>query len=133
MPERSPSKRDRCGNRVKGDRRGLDEIHHVIAGPGIPTGEHHEIFGPSHAAETAKRIGAPFLGRLPVDPKLAMLCGNGCLEYYAAEGFALIVWDLVARAPEARCQSLRPVQPERKYWQEQAALERFDSSFAKQH
>ena len=97
------------------------------------TGEHHEIFGPSHAEETAEWIGVPLLGRLPVDPKLAMFCDNGCLEYYAAEIFPPIVRDLVARTREAKWQSPESVHPERKDWQEQAAPEKFESSFAKQH
>jgi MinD superfamily P-loop ATPase len=97
------------------------------------TGEDHEIFGPSHAEETAEWNGVPLLGRLPVDPKLAMLCDNGCLSYCASELFAPIVRDLVARAPEAEWQSLEPMLPERKDWQEQAAPKRFDSAFAKQY
>ncbi len=32
------------------------------------TGKRHEVFGPSHAEETARRLGAPLLGRLPIDP-----------------------------------------------------------------
>ena len=97
------------------------------------TGEYHEIFGPSHAEETAEWIGVPLLGRLPVDPKLAMLCDNGCLEYYAAEMFAPIVRDLVARTPEAKWQNLEPMQPERNDWKEESVPQWFDSSLAKQH
>jgi ATP-binding protein involved in chromosome partitioning len=97
------------------------------------TGERHEIFGPSHAEEMAQWIGVPFLGRLPVDPEVAMLCDTGCLEYYAAEVFVPIISDLVARTPEAQWPNLDPALPERKGWQEQAVPEQFDSSLARQH
>lgn len=66
------------------------------------TGKHHEIFGPSHAEETAQRIGIPFLGRLPIDPEIARLCDAGCVEDYPAEAFVPIAKDLAARTPEAR-------------------------------
>ena len=66
------------------------------------TGKRYEIFGPSHAEETARTIGAPFLGRLPIDPEIAELCDAGRLEEYSAEAFVSIVKDLSERTPEAR-------------------------------
>jgi Mrp family chromosome partitioning ATPase len=66
------------------------------------TGKRYEIFGPSHAKETAGQIGIPFLGRLPIDPKIAELCDAGRVEEYAAEAFAPIAKDLADRATEAR-------------------------------
>jgi Mrp family chromosome partitioning ATPase len=66
------------------------------------TGKRYEIFGPSHAEETARTIGIPFLGRLPIDPEIAQLCDAGRLEEYSAEAFASIVEDLSERTPEAR-------------------------------
>jgi Mrp family chromosome partitioning ATPase len=66
------------------------------------TGKRYEIFGPSHAAETAQRIGVPFLGRLPIDPEIAKLCDAGRIEEYAAEAFVSIVQDLARRTPEAQ-------------------------------
>jgi ATP-binding protein involved in chromosome partitioning len=66
------------------------------------TGKRYEIFGPSHAEETARTIGTPFLGRLPIDPEIAKLCDAGRLEEYSAEAFVSIVKDLVERTPEAR-------------------------------
>jgi ATP-binding protein involved in chromosome partitioning len=66
------------------------------------TGKRYEIFGPSHAEETARMIGVPFLGRLPIDPEIAKLCDAGRLEEYSAEAFASIVKDLSKRTPEAR-------------------------------
>jgi Mrp family chromosome partitioning ATPase len=44
------------------------------------TGKVHEIFGPSHAEETARACGAPLSARLPIDPQLAVLADNGQVE-----------------------------------------------------
>jgi ATP-binding protein involved in chromosome partitioning len=66
------------------------------------TGTRYDIFGPSHAEETAQQIGIPFLGRLPVDPEIARLSDAGLIEDYAADAFATIVEGLAGRVPEAR-------------------------------
>ncbi|MEW6567632.1 MAG: Mrp/NBP35 family ATP-binding protein [Chloroflexota bacterium] len=66
------------------------------------TGKRHEIYGPSHAEETALHVGAPLLGRLPVDPAIATLCDQGAIEQYQAEGFDAIAERIVALAPTAR-------------------------------
>ena len=66
------------------------------------TGKRHDIFGPSHAEETARRIGVPFLGRLPLDPEIARLCDAGRIEDYVSEIFSPIAQDLARRAPEAQ-------------------------------
>ena len=60
------------------------------------TGKRYEIFGPSHAEETAQRIGVPLLGRIPIDPEIAKLCDAGRVEDYEAEAFAPIARALVA-------------------------------------
>ena len=70
------------------------------------TGKHHEIFGPSHAEETARLIGVPFLGRLPLDPEIARLCDAGRIEQYAGELFAPIALDLAQRTPEAQSSTI---------------------------
>ena len=64
------------------------------------TGKRYELFGPSHAEETAKRIGVPLLGRLPIDPEIARLCDAGQIEQYPATDFAPIARELAARIPE---------------------------------
>lgn len=46
-----------------------------------------EIFGPSKAAEMAKSIGSPILGKIPLDPELARLCDRGELEQYDSGPF----------------------------------------------
>jgi Mrp family chromosome partitioning ATPase len=66
------------------------------------TGKRYEVFGPSHAEETAQRIGIPFLGRLPIDPEIAKLCDAGQVEDYPGEAFVSIAKDLAGRTPEAR-------------------------------
>ena len=71
------------------------------------TGKQYEIFGPSHAEEMAAQLGLPFLGRLPIDPKVATLCDAGQVEFYGAEVFQPIADRIVELAPAAR----QPVMP----------------------
>ena len=75
------------------------------------TGKQHEIFGPSHAEETAERIGVPLLGRLPIDPEIAKLCDAGQIEAYGADIFRPIALDLARRTPAARPSPVMPPQP----------------------
>jgi ATP-binding protein involved in chromosome partitioning len=72
------------------------------------TGKRYDLFGPSHAEETARRIGVPFLGRLPIDPEIARLCDAGQIEAYTAEHFAPIAQDLVQRTPKAEPSTFMP-------------------------
>jgi len=44
-----------------------------------------ELFGPSRGEQMAELAGAPLLGRIPVDPKLASLCDLGRIEEYDSE------------------------------------------------
>jgi len=55
------------------------------------TGKKTEIFGPSHAAETAQRLGIPFLGQLPLNPQITRLCDAGAIEDYSGEEFTPLV------------------------------------------
>jgi Mrp family chromosome partitioning ATPase len=71
------------------------------------TGKRYELFGPSHGEETARHIGVPFLGRLPIDPEIARLCDAGRIEEYAAEVFEAMARDLAVGLPEARRPSFR--------------------------
>jgi ATP-binding protein involved in chromosome partitioning len=75
------------------------------------TGKRHDIFGPSHAEETAERIGVPFLGRLPIDPQIARLCDAGQIEAYGGESFKPIALDLARRTPGARPSTLMQSHP----------------------
>lgn len=49
------------------------------------------VFGPSCADETARRIGSPLLGHLPIDPNLAIRCDAGEIEDYRSDVFETIV------------------------------------------
>jgi len=77
------------------------------------TGKRYDIFGPSHAEETAHKLWIPFLGRLPIDPEIARLCDSGHIEDYPAEAFAPIAERLMKAAPPAR-QPLFPTSSGRK-------------------
>jgi len=63
-------------------------------------GEVTELFGPSIADETARAVGAPLLGRLPIDPTIAAAADEGRLEGYEAKGFDEVVAKLLALLPE---------------------------------
>src|SRR5579859_272057 len=52
-----------------------------------PGGEYCEPFGPPQGVELAQLTGAPLLGRLPLDPKLASLCDAGKVEEYPSEKY----------------------------------------------
>jgi Mrp family chromosome partitioning ATPase len=65
-------------------------------------GEQIKVFGPSKAQETARYIGAPLLGRLPIDPELAKHCDAGTIEDYPAETFKGIAQQLVTLMPETK-------------------------------
>jgi Mrp family chromosome partitioning ATPase len=65
-------------------------------------GERIEVFGPSKAKETARYIGAPLLGRLPIDPELAEHCDAGTIEDYPAKTFQGIAHQLVMLMPDTK-------------------------------
>ncbi len=71
-------------------------------------GKRYEIFGPSHGEEMARRLGVPFLGRLPLDPRIAELCDAGNVEKYPAEAFVPVAHALARTAPEPRRSPLQP-------------------------
>lgn len=54
-------------------------------------GKRHEIFGPSRGAKAAKEADIPFLGSLPIDPKIAELSDTGRIEEYSNPNFAEVV------------------------------------------
>jgi len=72
------------------------------------TGKQHEVFGPSHAQETASAIGVPLLGRLPIDPEIARLSDEGRIEEYKAEAFTPMAESIAALAPPARPPAMPP-------------------------
>jgi len=44
------------------------------------SGEQHFIFGPSNTREVTSAASAPLLARLPIDPRVAVLCDMGHIE-----------------------------------------------------
>ncbi|MGQ9470810.1 MAG: Mrp/NBP35 family ATP-binding protein [Candidatus Aminicenantales bacterium] len=72
------------------------------------SGQQYHIFGPSHGEETARRLGVPFLGQIPLDPRISALCDAGKVEEYPTEAIAPIAHHLQDTAAEPR---RSPVQP----------------------
>lgn len=57
------------------------------------TGNEYEVFGPSHAHETAEALDIPVLAHLPIDSNIAVLCDQGKVEeYHLAEFDAVTAW-----------------------------------------
>ncbi len=48
-------------------------------------GEKHKIFGDSRIEEAAVRYGIGNVAKLPIDPNLAKLCDEGCIEEFEGE------------------------------------------------
>jgi Mrp family chromosome partitioning ATPase len=72
------------------------------------TGKRHDVFGPSHATDTAAILNVPLLGCLPIDPEIARLCDSGRIEAYQAEAFAPIVEQIIKAAGKARPPVFKP-------------------------
>jgi Mrp family chromosome partitioning ATPase len=60
------------------------------------TGKKMEVFGRSRGEEMAKASGAPLLGKLPIDPKLARLCDEGKIEKYSSDAVSELLVNLTA-------------------------------------
>jgi Mrp family chromosome partitioning ATPase len=73
-------------------------------------GERIEIFGPSKSEQVAAQVGAPFLGRLPLDPELAERCDAGEIERYEGEAFEPIARAIQERVPEEATEPKMPQQ-----------------------
>ena len=43
-------------------------------------GKHIEVFGPSHIAEEASKLGLPVLAQIPFDSRISALCDAGRVE-----------------------------------------------------
>jgi len=65
-------------------------------------GQRIQLFGPSAAEATAARLGIPFLGSLPLDPNLAVLCDSGRIEEYESPDFAPIAEAIMDRVPATK-------------------------------
>lgn len=71
-------------------------------------GKRYDVFGPSHGEETARQLGVPFLGRLPLDPRIAELCDKGSIEEYPTDAFIPVARALAQTALQP---SRSPLQP----------------------
>lgn len=54
-------------------------------------GEEFLLFGPGRGRETAEKFRIPFLGSLPVDPRLSELCDRGKIEEYDSTLFNSVI------------------------------------------
>jgi ATP-binding protein involved in chromosome partitioning len=63
-----------------------------------------ELFGNSHALELTQSLGAPLLGRIPIDPALAEVADRGEIEAHDVAEFDLLLDKLLAVMPEEACQ-----------------------------
>jgi len=59
------------------------------------SGRAYEIFGPTRGEEMAARLGVAFLGRLPIDPRIASLCDAGEIENLSLSNFLPIARRLI--------------------------------------
>jgi len=66
------------------------------------TAQRYDIFGPSHAADTASQLGVALLGELPLDRQIAELSDRGRIEEYPAEAFTPIAQTLINTMPAAK-------------------------------
>jgi Mrp family chromosome partitioning ATPase len=74
-------------------------------------GERIEVFGPSQAAHTARLIGVPVIGQIPLDPELSWRCDAGEIEGYPTEVFAEIAEQVVKRTPAVKTTPIFPQAP----------------------
>ena len=49
----------------------------------------------------AAKLGVPFLGRLPIDPSIALMCDAGRIETYPGDVFQTIAERITELAPAA--------------------------------
>ncbi len=66
------------------------------------TGKEYEIFGPSHADNTAKALHIPVLARLPIDSNLAILCDQGRVEECHMKEFEAVSEWIETIAPDSQ-------------------------------
>jgi Mrp family chromosome partitioning ATPase len=80
-------------------------------------GKKLEIFGPSRGAKAAREADIPFLGSLPIDPKIVELSDVGRIEQYSNPNFQ----EVVTSVRLAATKMLRPVAEAIAWHKEKAA------------
>ena len=68
------------------------------------TGQHYDIFGPSHSQEVARLAGAPVLAQLPLRSNLAALCDAGMIETAEVPEMSAVVKALETVSSAAKVQ-----------------------------
>jgi hybrid cluster-associated redox disulfide protein len=75
----------------------------------LPDGTSYELFGPSKGQRLVALSGAPLLGRLPIDPQIALLSDEGRIEEYDSEPYRTLAENFLTRL-EQRAEA-RPALP----------------------
>jgi hypothetical protein len=75
----------------------------------LPDGTSYELFGPSKGQRLVALSGAPLLGRLPIDPQIALLSDEGRIEEYDSEPYRTLAENFLTRL-EQRTEA-RPALP----------------------
>ncbi len=78
----------------------LGVVENLAYYPCPQTGEPHEIFGPSHAAEVAAAAGCEVIVRLPIRPDLTLLGDAGRIEEVDLPELAPLLAQVLAPAPQ---------------------------------
>ncbi len=68
----------------------------------LPDGTQFELFGPSQGQRLVTLSGAPLLGRLPIDPRIAALCDEGRIEEYDSEPYRTLARNFLTRLEQAQ-------------------------------
>ncbi len=75
----------------------------------LPDGTQFELFGPSQGQRLVGLTGAPLLGRLPIDPRIAALCDEGRIEEYDAEPYQTLAQNVLTRLEQRETTPALPV------------------------
>jgi hypothetical protein len=68
----------------------------------LPDGTQFELFGPSQGQRLVTLSGAPLLGRLPIDPRIAALCDEGRIEEYDSEPYRTLARNFLTRLEQGQ-------------------------------
>jgi Mrp family chromosome partitioning ATPase len=72
------------------------------------TGNKYEVFGPSHADETAQALNVPILARLPIDSSLTSLCDQGKVEECQMAEFSAVSEWIETVTPDCQPPKMQP-------------------------
>ena len=75
----------------------------------LPDGTQFELFGPSQGQHLVGLTGAPLLGRLPIDPRIATLSDEGRIEEYDSEPYQTLAQNVLTRLEQRDTTPALPV------------------------